>query len=165
MVSFFKDLDFKGAAEPPKEVTALSEDGARPEAPAVTVGADDTAGRGVEAPGTASAVVSARDIPAIEAVATGFVEGCLDLVEVGADDVGLFLGWCLADGAGLIGGEVIVACVAQRDGEVFVEGLDADADGLAVFVHSDAYRFGLIFHVCVVLVSFYIFACRLQVQR
>ena len=165
MVSFFKDLDFKGAAEPPKELTALSEDGARPEVPVVTVVGVDTAARGVEVPRAVSVVVSARDIPAIEAVAACVFEGLLHFVEVGAEDVCLLERHGLAEGARLIGGEVVVAGVVQGDGEVFVEGLDADADGLAVFVHSDAYRFGLIFHVCVVLVSFYIFACRLQVQR
>ena len=134
----FKDLDFKGAAEPPKEVTALSEDGAGPEVPVVTDAVFDTAVRGVEVPGTAGVVVSARDIPAIEAVAACVFEGLLHFVEVGAEDVCLLERHGLAEGACLIGGEVVVAGVVQGDGEVLVEGADANAVGLAVFVVSDA---------------------------
>lgn len=136
----FKDLDFKGAAEPPKEVTALSEDGARPEVPDVTgeVGSMDTAVRGVEAPRAVGIAVSARDIPAIEAVAACVFEGLLHFVEVGAEDVCLLERHGLAEGACLIGGEVLVAGVVQGDGEVLVEGADANAVGLAAFVVSDA---------------------------
>ena len=134
----FKDLDFKGAAEPPKEVTALSGDGARPEAPDVTVVIGDTAVRGAEAPGTEGAVVSARDIPAIEAVAACVFEGLLHFVEVCAEDVCLLERHGLAEGACLIGGDVVVAGVVQGDGEVLVEGADADAVGLSVFVVADA---------------------------
>lgn len=138
MGSFFKDLDFKGAAEPPKEVTALSEDGARPEDPEVTVAAADAAVRGVEAPRVVGIVVSARDIPAIEAVAACVFEGLLHIFEVSAEDVCLLERHGLAEGACLIGVEVVVAGVVQGDGEVFVEGADAYAVGLSVFVVADA---------------------------
>ena len=58
----FKDLDFKWAAEPPKEVTALSEDGAGPEDPVATGVAVDTAARGAEVPRVVGIVVSARTL-------------------------------------------------------------------------------------------------------
>ena len=140
----FKDLDFKGAAEPPKEVTALSEDGAGPEDPIVPVGDADTAARGVEVPRVVGIVVSARYIPSIEAVAACVFEGLLHFVEVGTEDVRLLECHGLAEGACLIGGEAVVAGVVQGDGEVLVEGADANADGLAVFVVADADRLDVV---------------------
>ena len=56
----------------------------------------------------------------------------------GAEDVCLLERHGLAKCACLIGVEVVVAGVVQGDGEVFVEGADANAVGLSLFVVADA---------------------------